>query len=312
MRRKDFIKKGFLLSAGAIVLSPFTAKGNNAAELVYPESKPMPHSWKSGELNIAWIGHSTMLINLFGTTILTDPVLFRSIGLYFWGITFGPYRYTYPALEIDEIPKPDLILLSHAHMDHMDFKTLTELSNKYPGQIDCLTAYNTMDVIEELKWKSLSELDWNQETHFGDIRIKALEVKHFGWRYPWEKDRSRGFMKEGRSYNAYIIERNRKKILFAGDTAYTDKFKEIRSENIDIALMPIGAYNPWKRAHCNPEEALIMAADHMQAKHFVPMHCRTFKQGQEPIDEPLKWLNESSERYNISIGIKTLGQTLTV
>jgi len=314
MRRRDFLKKGFLFTAGAFVLSPFL-KGNNdtlAAEVLYPESKPLPHLWKPDEINVAWIGHSTMLINFYGTVIITDPVLFKSIGLYLWGLTLGSYRYTYPALEFEEIPKPDLVLLSHAHMDHMDFKTLSELSSLYPGEIDCLTAFNTMDVISELNWKSLQEIDWNQQTELCGIKIKALEVKHFGWRYPWEKDRSRGFMKEGRSYNAYVLEKNGSKILFGGDTAYTDKFKVAKLDGIDIALMPIGSYNPWKKVHCNPEEALIMAADHIKAKHFIPMHCYTFHQGQEPIEEPLSWLLDSAGRYDINIGIKRLGETFTI
>lgn len=229
--------------------------------------------------------------------------------MYFLGLTWGPSRFTHPALTIDEMPKPDLILLSHAHMDHMDYATLSDITEMYPEQIDCITAFNTMDVIENLKWKSLREMDWGEELEFIGLNFKAIEVKHFGWRYPWERDRSRGYMENGRSYNAYLIERQGKKIIFGGDTAWTEAFKNYSQENVDIAIMPIGAYRPWKANHCNPEEALIMADEHLNAKYFIPIHTKTFKQGTEPIMEPLNWLNESISSYNIEPGINDIGLT---
>lgn len=188
------------------------------------------------------------MINFFGTIILTDPVFFERIGVSVFGMTFGPSRFTHPALTIDEIPKPDIILLSHAHMDHMDYESLDTITNKYSAQIDCITAYNTADVVAELKWKSLQEIDWDEEIELQGIKFKANEVKHFGWRYHGKKDRSNGYMQDGRSYNAVIIEKNRKKILFGGDTAYHELFKPLKDENIDIAIMPIGAYNLEKES----------------------------------------------------------------
>ena len=244
--------------------------------------------------------------------ILTDPVLYEKIGLYFLGMTFGPQRYSAPALEIDEIPKPDLILLSHAHMDHMDYHTLMSLTNKFPNEIDCITSYNTLDVIAELKWKSLQEMDWGNELEFLGIKFKTYEVQHFGWRYPWEKDRSKGYMEDGRSYNAFVLEKNGKRILFGGDTAFTGLFQKVDGGSIDIVIMPIGAYVPWRKNHCNPEEALIMASVHLKAKYFVPIHCGTFKQGTEPIDEPLTWMNNSYKNYNIELGWDKIGQTFVL
>lgn len=288
-------------------------KNNEQTYAAQPTSfKPDPDTWKDDEVNIAWIGHATVLINFYGIIILTDPVLFERVGLYFLGLTWGPSRFTHPALTIDEIPKPDLILLSHAHMDHMDWATLSDLTSEYPNQIDCITAYNTKDVIEDLKWKSLSEMDWNDELELSGIKFKAIEVQHFGWRYPWERDRSKGYFENGRSYNAYLLERNGRKILFGGDTAWSENFKPFVEENIEVAIMPIGAYQPWKKNHCNPEEALIMADEHLNAKYFVPIHTKTFKQGTEPILEPLNWLIESAGNYNIKLGLDDIGQTLTI
>jgi L-ascorbate metabolism protein UlaG (beta-lactamase superfamily) len=73
--------------------------------------------------------------------------------------------------------------------------------------------------------------------------------------------------------------------------------------------MPIGAYNPWRKFHCNPEEALVMASEQLKAKYFVPVHCNTFKQGTEPIEEPLSWLNKSYKNYDIDLGWDMIGQT---
>lgn len=309
MKRKEFINKIAIGFAGFLFLpSENIAKANS----VNTNFKPNPAQWKNDEINIAWIGHSTVLINFFGKIILTDPVLFERVGINLFGITFGPTRLTKPALEISEIPKPDLILLSHAHMDHMDLVTLSKFTKLYPNEIECLTAFNTKDVTEDLNWKSLSELDWNEELEVAELKIKAIEVKHFGWRYPWERDRSKGYMKNGRSYNAYVIERFGKKIFFGGDTAMTDLFKPLKYENVEIAIMPIGAYQPWRRNHCDPEEALIMADNHIGASYFIPIHTKTFKQGSEPIEEPLQWLQNSVSNYKISLAIKDLGETFTL
>jgi L-ascorbate metabolism protein UlaG (beta-lactamase superfamily) len=315
IKRRNFIKRGIAVLISTVLLPPFFLnrfQSFGKTGSVLPEAKPSPETWKDDEINMAWIGHSTFLINFYGTIILTDPVLYERIGLYFLGLVFGPNRYTLPALELDEIPKPDLVLLSHAHMDHMDYKTLLDITDKYPGEIDCITAYNTKDVIAELEWKSLNELDWDEEIEMLGLKFKALEVKHFGWRYPWEKDRSKGYMTDGRSYNAYIIEKNSRRILFGGDLAYSDTFLKLVNDPVDIALMPIGAYNPWKHNHCNPEEALIMASYYLKAGYFIPMHCNTFKQGMEPIDEPLSWLMQSHVKYDIRIGLNNIGQTFTL
>lgn len=309
MNRRKFIRNLSFASAGILFINE---KLQGKQPPVLSNHKPDPSTWNNDEINIAWIGHATVLINFYGTIILTDPVLFERVGVNILGMTFGPSRFTHPALTVDEIPKPDIILLSHAHMDHMDYETLYSIADKYPNEIGCITAYNTADVIAELEWKSLQEIDWDEKTELNGIIFKALQVKHFGWRYPWEKDRSKGYMKDGRSFNAVLIEKNGKKILFGGDTAYHEYFKSLKDENIEIAIMPIGAYQPWRRNHCNPEEALIMADQHIGAKYFIPIHTKTFKQGNEPIEEPLNWLNESVVNYSINLGLDDIGKTFTL
>jgi L-ascorbate metabolism protein UlaG (beta-lactamase superfamily) len=279
--------------------------------MIKPAAKPEVGFWKDDDINIAWIGHATILINFFGKYILTDPVFFEAVGIYLDGYILGPRRVSLPALMIDEIPKPDVVLISHAHMDHMDYKTLKVLTQKYSGELDCVLAYNTKDVIDDLKWKSVREVDWEERISLDGINFKGIEVKHTGWRYPGEKDRSAGHIKDGRSYNGFIMERNGKKILFSGDTAFTDKLKNQRDENVDIAIMPVGGYKPHKENHCNPEEALVMAEYYLGAKYFIPMHTKTFDGG-EMILEPLNWLANTISNYQIKVGLWDIGETFTL
>ena len=315
MDRRKFIKSSAIVTAGSLILPPKLVKGFNksfsGSNMIEPSSRPNLNRWKDDEINVAWIGHATVLINFFGKYILTDPVFFEAVGVYIEGYILGPRRASLPALMLEDIPKPDIVLLSHAHMDHMDYKTLKALTEKYPGELDCIVAYNTKDVVEDLQWKSLQEVDWDERISLNGINFKGIEVQHFGWRYPGEKDRSGGYMIDGRSYNGFIMERHGKKIHFGGDTTFTDKLKKHRDENVDIAIMPIGAYKPWRKYHCTPEEALVMAEYHLGAKYFIPIHTKTFDSG-EMIYEPLEWLARSSKNYEMKIGLWDIGETFTL
>jgi L-ascorbate metabolism protein UlaG (beta-lactamase superfamily) len=272
-----------------------------------PSFKPQPQTWSDSGLTAAWIGHATVLINYFGRWIITDPVLSERIGINVANLfTIGPRRLVSPALSFDELPKIDLILLSHAHMDHLDIPTLRKFDRHTPVVI----AKNTFDVIEDLGFQEVYELDWGEYALIGDLRIEALEVKHFGWRYPWEKDRSRGYW-DGRSYNAYLISGSGRHVVFGGDTAYQEFFKRLSERNlsIDVALMPIGAYDPWIRNHCTPEQALEMS-NHMNARYILPIHWNTFIQSEEPTAEPMERLRRAAQPERIAL--HAIGETWTL
>jgi L-ascorbate metabolism protein UlaG (beta-lactamase superfamily) len=108
-----------------------------------------------------------------------------------------------------------------------------------------------------------------------------------------------------------LIEKNGTSILFGGDTRNTKKLEILKNINPDSAIMPIGAYNPWTHAHCNPEEALTMA-ENIGAKYFIPIHTKTFKLGSEPFEEPIDWLKKSVGNYKIKLAIDSIGQTFTL
>jgi len=278
-------------------------------DTVKPEFTPNPLSWDDSTITAAWIGHATVLINFFGTKIITDPVFSERVGLNILGLTtLGPKRLIAPALSIKDLPPIDLILLSHAHMDHLDIPSLERFNRSIP----MVAAKNTADVLDNLGRKEVHELDWGETLAVAGIEIEALQVKHFGWRFPWENDRSRGEW-TGRSYNAYLLSKNGKHVVFGGDTAYQEYFKEVgkRSLPIDLAIMPIGAYDPWIFNHANPEEAIEMA-DHLGARQIMPIHWRTFIQSDEPTMEPIARFKAALEKTPERIALESVGQTWTL
>jgi L-ascorbate metabolism protein UlaG (beta-lactamase superfamily) len=246
---------------------------------VKPASRvPRLAAWSSTGLHAAWIGHSTVLIQVDGFTILTDPVFSTRIGIEIGPFVLGMKRLVHPALPLAQLPAPDLILLSHAHMDHLDRPSLRKLENRGTTVI---TAASTSDLLRVKRYRAVHELKWDASRQVGPVQVRALEVKHWGART--RTDVHRG-------YNGYLIEAGRYRILFGGDTAYTDQFRKVRSSKpVDLAIMPIGAYDPWIRAHCNPEQALAMA-DHAGAEFVLPVHHRTFKLSNEPYGEPMERL----------------------
>ena len=173
-------------------------------------AKPEPSKWSDAQVTLAWIGHSTVLINFFGVMILTDPVLFPRIGIRLPGFTIGPKRLTAPALSFDELPKIDLVLLSHAHFDHLDLRTL----QRFNASTKIITARATSDLLKGTQFSDVTELEWGQSRSVsnaaGEIEITAFPVNHWGART--QRDMYRG-------YNGYLIQRKERRIIFAGDTA---------------------------------------------------------------------------------------------
>jgi L-ascorbate metabolism protein UlaG (beta-lactamase superfamily) len=275
-------------------------------ETTKPKIKPDPITWSDKAITAAWIGHSTVLINFYGTTIITDPVFSNRIGFNILGMTsIGPKRLVEPALRIEELPPIDLILLSHAHMDHLDLPSLEQFNRDIPIVI----SKNNVDIIDGLSTKEVHELDWGEKIFVRGVEIEAVQAKHFGWRMPWEGDRSRGNW-YGRSYNAYLLRKNNKYIFFAGDTSIQEFFKAIgeRGISVELAMMPIGAYDPWIQNHCNPEQAVAMA-DQIGAKHIFPMHWGTFIQSDEPTNEPLERFKKALAVTPERIALESHGQT---
>jgi len=287
-------------------------------------TKPNPAKWNNTQVTAAWLGHSTVLINFLGVTILTDPVLFSRIGIRIpFLFTIGPKRLTAPALTVDELPKIDIVLLSHAHFDHIDWQTLSYLDRS----TKVITASRTRDLLRWTRLRDITELRWGEritcsfpsvkldrfkrsslsgagidvdETGIRQVDIIAVRVKHWGARM--QRDDYRG-------YNAYVIERNNRRILFAGDTAFTEGFAELRKHGpIDLAIFSIAAYNPWIRSHATPEQAVQMAND-AGAKFIMPVHHQTFRLSFEPFREPIERFEAALPDQPERIALREIGET---
>jgi L-ascorbate metabolism protein UlaG (beta-lactamase superfamily) len=253
-----------------------------------------------------------MLIKCLDTWILTDPVFSDVIGVRILGIPMGLRRTTPAALTLNALPKPDIVLLSHAHIDHADLPTLEALTQRHPHDLTLITAKNTSDVMESMHWGNIIELDWHHDLTINGVNIRALPVIHNGGRMPFDRDRANGYKKTGRSYNAYRIAGGGMSAVFGGDTAYTPAFKQLAEEGgVDVAMMPIGAYQHYEHLHCTPEQSLQMA-DEMGARYFVPMHCNTFRQSEEPPTEPLERLHAAVPNASTQIAFTHIGHTLTL
>lgn len=257
--------------------------------------RPLPSRWDRTGAHVAWLGHATMLIRLDGYTILTDPVFSDRAGLHFGPLSIGVKRLVKPALAIEDLPKIDLILLSHAHMDHMDVPSLRALENKGTRVV---AAHATSDLLRAGRYARVDEMRWNDRLQAGPVSIRAIEVNHWGARL--RTDTWRG-------YNGYLLEAAGKRILFPGDTAATDSFRALRTaRELDLAIMPIGAYNPWIRAHCTPEQAWQMG-NQANAARFLPIHHQTFRLSNEPKLEPIERFLRAAGRDDARIAAHEIG-----
>ena len=248
---------------------------------------------KSLQLNkdkdfIGWIGHATFLIKLGDTTIITDPVFSKNAG----PLIFGPKRYVDPALNLDEIPKIDLFLLTHNHYDHQDMNTI----RKFP--------YKNADIVVPLKlgkyfikhnYKNVNELDWYQTIIIKDLKITMLPAVHWSKRSLTDTNKT--------LWGNFLIEYRDKKILFACDTGYGQIYKSLGEKYgpIDLTMINIGAYDfspMFKKSiyHTSPEEALQVAKD-LKSKKIIGTHWGTFILSLEPIMEPPIRFKNNAENY---------------
>lgn len=263
-----------------------------------PKAVPHPQTWDRNGITAAWLGHATVLIGFYGFNILTDPALCRRIGADTPLGTLGPKRLIAPALGPEQLPPIDLVLLSHAHMDHLDLATLREV----PGDPAAVTAHATEDLLADLPITRPIALRWGEKTRIrtrnGEAQVEAFEVKHWGAR--WRHDTYRG-------YNGYIVAREGKQLLFGGDTAWTGSFRRLRGKGpFECAIMPIGAYQPWICSHCTPEQAVGMAND-AGARSLLPIHFKTFAFGREGTVEPMVRLRRAIEPERV--GWSDVGET---
>jgi len=226
--------------------------------------------------------------------------LFARIGIRLPFLTIGPKRLTEPALAFAELPPIDLILLSHAHFDHIDRRTL----KLFPESTRVITASRTRDLLRGTKFCEVIELGWNESVLLTPrgraLEIRAFQPKHWGARLQYDVQRG---------YNSYVILRNNRRIIYGSDTANTDAFAKLNDgEPYDLAIMGIGAYDPWIWAHSTPEQAVAMA-DAAGADFIMPVHHQTFRLSVEPFREPIERFTRALAKSPERIALREIGQT---
>lgn len=256
--------------------------------------RPEPRSWTDDRLTASWLGHASVLLNLRGTWVVTDPALEQRVGIGRGLAKLGPRRLVRPALRARELPRLDLVLLSHAHMDHTDIGTLGAIRRDVPVVVQ----QGNRDLVR--RFSRVEELAWGESTEVEGITIESLEVRHWGARMV--TDRHRG-------YGGYLLTKDGHAVLFAGDTAYTDAFVGIGERaKVDLAILPIGAYDPWIANHASPEQAWRMFKD-TGAEYLLPVHHSTFRLSREPVDEPIRRLLAAAGRERGKVVATEIGAT---
>ena len=271
-------------------------EGRACGPIASAPHRPDPSRWPEGRLSAAWLGHATVLLDLRGTRVLTDPALERRIGIGRGLAKLGPRRLIEPALRARELGPIDLLLLSHAHMDHTDLGTLGRL----PRDVPVVVHRGNRDLVR--RFRRVYELAWGQSVEVDGVAVTSVEVRHWGARMV--TDHHRG-------YGGYLLAKEGRRVLFAGDTADTDAFGRLPEGGpIDLAILPIGAYDPWIANHASPEQAWRMFEE-SGAEYLLPIHHSTFRLSREPLGEPVSRLLAAAGGERDRVVLTEVGESWT-
>jgi L-ascorbate metabolism protein UlaG (beta-lactamase superfamily) len=271
-----------------------TLVGESAFRPMTGESKK-PILVSPGELGITFIGHSSFFIQIGGRKVLIDPVFAERL--------IALRRLRRPGVKIKDLPAIDMVLLSHAHMDHLNRPSLRRIvahNIKVSGRAPiAVVPWGVEDLVNDLGFARVVTLEWWQTKSIGGLELTMTPCKHWGARL--FKDTHRGF-------GGYVIRGGGHSLYHSGDTAYFDGFTHIGNRlKPEIALLPIGAYRPdsYRGVHTCPEEALQGFLD-LGARRMIPMHYGTFRLSQEPMEEPVERLMAAAKLAGVASSVTVL------
>lgn len=267
----------------------------------HPLPDPLP-----GRIQATWIGHSSFLLRIGARTVLTDPVYSLHAGPFG---RLGPRRVRAPGVPLERLPRIDLILQSHNHYDHLDLDAHRRIAERDAPLV--VTPLGNRAYLPPAARPRTTELDWweGAEPRPG-VRVTVVPAQHFSARTPWDRDRA--------LWGGFVLEAEGRKLYFAGDSGYGAHFVEIgrRFPGIDLALLPIGAYEPrWFMGpvHIDPAEAVRAHLD-LGTKASVAMHFGTFQLTDEGIDAPVAGLAVARRAAGVAddaFRVPEIGATLT-
>ena len=255
------------------------------------------------EPTLTWIGHCTLLLQIAGLNVLTDPQFSQRAS----PVQFaGPQRTTPPGLAIKDLPPIDIVLISHNHYDHLDYRSVRQVAAHSPDA-HFYVPLRLGKWFRDIGIKNYTELDWWEEQEQQHLRLVAVPTQHWS---------NRTFDRNRTLWCGWVLEAADFKFLFIGDTGYSRDFVDIKERfgGFDLAAIPIGAYDPrWfmKEAHQNPEEAVQCMLD-LNARKAVATHWGTFQLTFEEMDEPPQRLKTALAKQGLdpaSFLIMAHGQT---
>ena len=259
-----------------------------------------PRLVTNGELGLTFIGHSSFLVQMGGQNVILDPNFARWL--------FVLKRLRKPGVRVRDLPPIDLVLVTHAHFDHLHRPSLRMIvqetlyrSGKAPTIV---VPHHVFDLVSDLGFDEVIELDWWSSYRHAALTVTHVPSRHWGARIL--KDSHRG-------YGGYVLRDHKHSIYHAGDTAYFSGFREIGERlSPELALLPIGAYNPphFRNVHADPADATRAFLD-LKARWMVPMHYGTFRLSHEPIDEPLQLLDQEARAAGVKDKVVVLEEGIT-
>ena len=259
-----------------------------------------PRLTSNGELGLTFIGHSSFFLQIAGQNVVIDPNFARWL--------FVLKRLRQPGLQIRDLPPVDLVLVSHAHFDHLHRQSLRAIARhtrrKRGSAPTLVIPHNVFDLVSDLGFGEIVELEWWNTYRHRNVDITHVPSRHWGARII--KDSHRG-------YGGFVVKGGKHSVYHAGDTAYFSGFREIgRRLAPEIALLPIGAYNPpqFRNVHTSPADATKAFVD-LRSHWMVPMHYGTFRLSHEPMEEPLQLLEREAEAAGVKDQVVVLEEGIT-
>jgi L-ascorbate metabolism protein UlaG (beta-lactamase superfamily) len=260
----------------------FFRRGNRKPPAPLPLDRPH-ETWgiaPASGFRTTWLGHSTVLLELDGRRLLTDPVFAERISPF---PLVGPRRFHPTPARLDELPPLDAVLLSHDHFDHLCAPTMRSIGAL---RVPVITALGVGAHLERfgVDPARITELDWNEHAEVGGLRFTATPSQHFSGRSPRGRNRT--------LWASWVIESERRKVFFSGDTGLTPEFEDIgrRHGPFDLVMLEVGAYHPsWGTIHLGPENALTAFAM-LGGGTLLPVHWGTFNLALHDWNEPAETL----------------------
>ena len=251
----------------------------------------------TGEMGVTFIGHSSFFIQLGGQKLLIDPNFARWL--------FVLKRLRRPGLRLKDLPAIDVVLVTHAHFDHLhrpSLRAINYASRHKGGRPIIVVPKDVTDLVSDLGYEQVIELEWWEQLKCNGLTITHTPSRHWGARVI--KDHHRGF-------GGYVLRTGRNSLYHAGDTAYFNGFREIgRRLSPELALLPIGAYDPFRNVHASPADAVQAFLD-IGSRWMAPMHYGTFRLSHEPMDEPLRLLAEEARRHGVKDRVLVMPEGVT-